>query len=206
MSFCVVWCGWRRVWQLLSGLTSSYWNSLSYRHCISAYTLQKEEIGHFQSTPPLWVSRLQVIMVNCWICWRGEHYNHVFPDKAALTQTKSYPLPLFSSPPKVFDWIDLYANASFLICPIFIKTAREDVAALTPSADGEIALRWYPSPWPYIVLRPRCCIKSNKEPLQANVITLHPRHTNSLLEQWHWCRHCTLCHKVTLNHNEATIF
>lgn len=68
-------------------------NSLSYQCCISASMPQKEEIGHFQSTPPLWVSRLQVITVNCWICWRGEHYNHVSPDKAVLKQTKSHPLP-----------------------------------------------------------------------------------------------------------------
>lgn len=73
---------------------------LSYQRRISTSMPQKEEIGHFQSTPPLWVSRLQVITVNCWICWRGEHYNHVSPDKAVLKQTKSYPHPHFSSPPQ----------------------------------------------------------------------------------------------------------
>lgn len=52
-----------------------------------------------------WVSRLQVITVKCWICWWGEHYNHVFPDKAVLKQTKSCPLP--SSPHRPRSLIEL---------------------------------------------------------------------------------------------------
>lgn len=52
-----------------------------------------------------WVSRLQVITVKCWICCWGEHYNHVFPDKAVLKQTKSYPLP--SSPHRPRSLIEL---------------------------------------------------------------------------------------------------
>ena len=40
-------------------------NPQNHQHCISASMPQSEEIGHFQSTPPLWVSRLQVITVNC---------------------------------------------------------------------------------------------------------------------------------------------
>lgn len=125
IGFYIVCCVYGGLWQLLSAPTTSCWNTQSYQHCIYAPMQQKREIGHFQSIPPLWVSRPQVITVNCWICWWGEHYNHVVPDKAVLKQTKSYPLPHFSSAPRVFDWTDLYANASFLICPIFIKTARE---------------------------------------------------------------------------------
>lgn len=161
---------------------ASFWAPNNHWQCVYSFVLQKQEIGHFQSTSPLWVSRLQVITVNCWICWWGEHYNHVFPDKAVLKQTKSYPASLSSLLPKVLDWIDLYANASVLICPIFIKkkkkkTGQERCCSSHSVCRWEIALGWYPSLWPYIVLQPRHSRKSNKEPLQANVITLHPRCT-----------------------------
>lgn len=161
--------------QLVSGLTASYYT-------IQLSTPQKAEIGHFQSRQTLWVSRQKVITVNCWICWRGEHYNHVSPDKAVLKQTKSYPHPRATFP-FLLAAQGLWLNWSLCKCLVFNMShfhkniERKDVAPLTLSADGEIAHWWYPSLWLHIVLQPERCIKSNKEPLQANVITPHPCYT-----------------------------
>lgn len=147
----------------------------SYQHYIYACILRKEEIEHFQSIRRLWVSRLQVITVNCWICRQGEHYNRVCPDKAVLKQTKSCPLPPSFRRPR--SLIELISMQILLFNMLYFHKGSKSKSAEAFCLLMEIALGWYPSLQTYIVLEPKSGIKSNKEPQQANVITPHPRRT-----------------------------
>lgn len=115
----------------------------SYQHCISAYVRRRKDIGHFQSITPLWVSRLQVITANCWICCWGEHYNHVFPDKVVLKTNKK----VSRTPPRLFSARGLWLNWSLCKC-FFFNMSYFHKDSETKRCSGSLSiLRWRDRSW-----------------------------------------------------------